>query len=247
MVGLLVPIALALTGCSSSTPAGSSSPTTATTNVAVPPPSAPVAQTAGPAPAPVATYAYTAKSGDGTVEGGTIAFYKPRSATSFLPWEGWPSSNCQPDVARDAYLPVAVTIENRTPNFPATTRVGLEVQPGAPYPVTRDEGSTCQSTQGTSSDGVGNEGEAFNAGQTQAPAGSGSATAIGYIVLPGFYSPAFPNGAFKALGKIEALLVNTSIAGGGSYALTSVTGKGAHYNMPLQIWLVTMDGSPAGD
>ena len=171
MVGLLVPIALALTGCSSSTPAGSSSPTTATTNVAVPPPSAPVptpvAQTAGPAPAPVATYAYTAKSGDGTVEGGTIAFYKPRSATSFLPWEGWPSSNCQPDVARDAYLPVAVTIENRTPNFPATTRVGLEVQPGAPYPVTRDEGSTCQSTQGTSSDGVGNEGEAFNA----APAG----------------------------------------------------------------------------
>ena len=239
---------LVIAGCASSkTPAASTAPAlvaSAQPTTSAAPTDVPVP--AGTAPDATVSYAFTAKTADGTTEKGTLKLWPPRSATGFLPWDGWPASSCRPDVGRDAYLPVSLSVENTTASFAATTRIGLEVQPEAPYPVSDDQAGSCRSTAGTSSDGLGNEGEAFRAGRDQAPSGSGPVTELGYLLLPGFYSPALPNGAFKALGSREPLRLDASIAGGASYAITSVKGMGAHHNDSLGFWAVTFDGTPAG-
>jgi len=181
------------------------------------------------------TWSFSATGSNNYTESGTIAIGQvERFQQGLTNGNATAGSACTIDAQTDAVAPVMLTLTNTTPNFSMTGQysIGEPLTDQQPLEGELDftSGSQCfGSSTGSNSAGVTCT---LGAGQT--------CTVFGFVILPNYYSPAFPSGDSSELASVALTVVAEPFSNGWQ----TCTGPGSELNTGC---FFNINGAPFSD
>jgi hypothetical protein len=173
------------------------------------------------------TYNFTETAANGYTFGGTVSLGAPQHFVQGLTQgQLTAGSACSIDAQTDAVVPAQLVLENTTKGFSAEPAVGLSWSGIGSVEVDFSDGPQCEAN-----------GSFTTAAGSAVPTGQAFTDDM-FIVLPGYYSPASPDGDASALSSDQLQLTAADNNNDELISPTALAGPGATsaggYSIPIQ-------------